>query len=286
MTAPQDKRDSVYHYTDVSGFQGILATKTLWLSDAYFTNDYTEHRLVLDKAVAKLKELAKEPRNSRFCTKLEASLLGVSIHPYVCCFSSAPDLLSQWRAYSDDGAGFAIGFSTAGIDRLWDRYFNKPWLISFRQVEYDPGKQETQLEELIAKDLARYLELFPGEGADYGYEGLEIATAHSDVWSLATIFKNHGFFEEQEHRLIVMPKANDSPPPATDIRKMCFRVSGGDLVPYFPICFEAEDVTEIRLGPRNHASNIRQSIEMFLWKNGYDVGRIEIKNSEATYGRR
>ncbi len=286
MTAPQDKHDTVYHYTDVSGFQGILTTKTLWFSDAYFTNDYTEHRLVLEKAVAKLKELAKEPRNSRFCTKLEASLLGVSIHPYVCCFSSEPDVLSQWRAYSDDGAGFAIGFSTDRIDRLCVLHLNKKPIITFQQVEYDSGKQEAQLEQLIANDLARYLKRFPGEGADYGYEGLEIATAHSEVWSLATICKNHGFFEEQEYRLVAMPSANDVPPPAIDISEMSFRVSGGDLIPYFPICFEAEDVTEIRLGPKNHVGEIRRSIEMFLWKHGYDVGRIEIKNSDATYGRR
>ena len=167
MTTPQDKLDTVYHYTDVCGFQGILTTKTLWFSDGYFTNDYTEHRLVLENAVAKLKELAKEPRNSRFCKKLEESLLGVPIHPYVCCFSSEPDLLSQWRAYSDDGAGFAIGFSTAGIDRLCVLHLKRKPIITFEQVEYDPGMQEAQLKELIAKDLARYLERFPGEDADY-----------------------------------------------------------------------------------------------------------------------
>ena len=287
MTDVLARPDTIYHYCGVSGFHGILTTKTLWLHDAYFTNDYTEHRLILEKAVTQLKELSKEPRNSRFCAKLEASLLGLPIHPYVCCFSSEPDLLSQWRAYSDDGAGFAIGFSTADMDRLLESHLNRKMLISFGRVEYDPCKQESQLKELIAKALARYAEKFPdNKDTDYSYEGIAIATAHADIWNLAAICKHHGFSEEKEYRLVVMPKANTIPPPAFDFSDMCFRVSGEHLVPYFPISFQAEDVAQIRLGPRNHAAEVRHSIEMFLWKNGYDAGRIEIKNSDVTYGRK
>jgi hypothetical protein len=281
-----DAPDRFYHYSDTRGFQGIVTSRELWLHDAYFSNDYTEHRLVLEKAVSRLKDLAKGPRDSRFCEKLEASLRGVSIHPYVCCFSSEPDLLSQWRAYSDDGAGFAIGFSAAGIERLCVSHLNRQTPISFQPVEYDPCKQEVQLKELLAKGLARHLQRFPGEGADYRYEGLEIATAHSEVWSLAAICKNRGFCEEKEHRLVVMPKAKGFPPPPIDTSDMCFRVRGQYLVPYFPISFEAEDIIEIRLGPKNHEREVRDAIEVFLWKNGFDVGCIDIQNSEATYGRR
>ncbi|WP_416152053.1 DUF2971 domain-containing protein [Pseudomonas sp. Bout1] len=28
------------------------------------------------------------------------------------CFSKAGDVLSQWRAYADDGQGYAIGFDS------------------------------------------------------------------------------------------------------------------------------------------------------------------------------
>ena len=96
MTYACEKLDTVYHYCDLTGFQGILASKELWFHDAYFSHDYTEHRLILEKAVAHLRELANQRRNSGFCAKLEALLLGVPIHPYVCCLSSQPDLLSQW----------------------------------------------------------------------------------------------------------------------------------------------------------------------------------------------
>ena len=37
---------------------------------------------------------------------------------FLACFSSRGDLLSQWGAYADEAAGFAIGFSGPGIDAL------------------------------------------------------------------------------------------------------------------------------------------------------------------------
>jgi hypothetical protein len=281
-----DAPDKFYHYTDIKGFQGIVTSKEFWLHDAYFSNDYTEHRLILKQAVARLKALANEARNSRFCQKLADSLVGVSIHPYVCCFSSEPDLLSQWRAYSDDGAGFSIGFSAASIDNLCVAHLNKKPIISFHEIEYDPDEQEVRLIGLIDRALRRYLDRIPDKDAGYGYEGIEIATAHSEVWTLATLCKNRGFREEAERRLVAMPSANDSPPPPIDVSSICFRPRGQYLVPYFRIPFKPEDIVEIYLGPKNHEREVRDVIEMLLWKHGFDAGRIEIKNSDATYGRR
>lgn len=36
----------------------------------------------------------------------------------ISSYSLDPDVLSQWRAYADDGRGFAIGFSSNLIDLL------------------------------------------------------------------------------------------------------------------------------------------------------------------------
>jgi len=40
----------------------------------------------------------------------------------VACFSAADDLLSQWRAYADDGCGFAIGFNARYFEKLLTLY--------------------------------------------------------------------------------------------------------------------------------------------------------------------
>lgn len=37
------------------------------------------------------------------------------IKRYICCFSGEGDLLSQWRAYADDGQGISVGFKKSQI---------------------------------------------------------------------------------------------------------------------------------------------------------------------------
>ena len=54
MTDAPETPAILYHYSDTKGFQGIVPSKELWLHDAYFSNDYTEHTLILEKAVAHL----------------------------------------------------------------------------------------------------------------------------------------------------------------------------------------------------------------------------------------
>jgi hypothetical protein len=290
MTDVPDTTRIIYHYCGANGFYGILRSKALWLSDAYFMNDYMEHRLVLDKAVEYLEALGKEPVNRRFCERVRESLRTVPIHPYVCCFSSKRDMLSQWRAYSDDGAGFAIGFSRDGIEDRCALSMNLNKGVTFRQVEYEPSDQEKQLREAIANRLALYLKRFPEQQTAGSNEGLEIATAHALVWDLATVCKNHGFREEGEYRIVRMPQARrfsapNSPVPI-DTFEMLSRVSDGGIVTYFEFGFSTEDVAEIWLGPKNHGRESKYSVDVFLQTNGYDVDRIRIFEAEASYGRR
>ncbi len=153
---------TIHHYCGVEAFRKILARKTLWLSDAYYMNDYMEHRLILGQAVKTLQTLAKGPKNGDFYRKLAQSItnpLLASFHPYVCCFSRKDDLLSQWRAYSDDGAGFAIGFSTKGLCIWFDSAQNKSLGVRIFRVEYNAGKKVKLLDQEIKECLARYLKL-------------------------------------------------------------------------------------------------------------------------------
>lgn len=49
-------------------------------------------------------------------TILKREILDIS--RYICCFSENGDILSQWRAYADDGKGLAIGFNVKKIEEL------------------------------------------------------------------------------------------------------------------------------------------------------------------------
>ena len=53
------------------------------------------------------------------------------IKRYICCFSGDGDLLSQWRAYADDGKGISIGFKKSGI-----KEFLKGIEVELFDIEY------------------------------------------------------------------------------------------------------------------------------------------------------
>lgn len=61
----------------------------------------------------------------------------------ITCFSFENDLLSQWRAYGQDGEGMAIGFDFAYLKRLFEG--QKEILID--KVSYKEKEQKGLLEE-------------------------------------------------------------------------------------------------------------------------------------------
>jgi hypothetical protein len=280
------KPKSIYHYCGVSGFRGILESKSLWLSDAYLLNDYMEHRWVLDRVVANLKQLRAQDELRSACDALLEAMSTPAvrpIHPYVCCFSLEPDLLSQWRAYSDDGAGFAIGFSTIAIEKRCAEIARQCSLgLSLKPVEYETAKQD----EFTSNVLANYLSFFPKESSEDIWP-LAIK-AYGELWTIAALCKNDRFCEENECRITLMPKYTEGVTlaeayPEIGPSKMLFRVSGGRIIPYFTVPFAVEDVVELRLGPKNQAREAWFGVDLFLRQNGYDLSRINIIKSEATY---
>lgn len=102
----------IYHYCGADTFHAICLNKKLRFSDLHSMNDYMERHWgydiweeaasgLLDSiGVSFLDEIDRVFHNSGF----QGLLLG-------SCFSKNGDVLSQWRAYADDGAGYSIGFA-------------------------------------------------------------------------------------------------------------------------------------------------------------------------------
>ena len=109
---PQEGPVTIFHYCGVDSFFGIMRDKGIWLSHCRFMNDYAEYVGVLRRARDYLNGLTLSGPQLDFRNALQHLSTLTDESPYLACFSSEADLLSQWRAYADDGAGFAIGFST------------------------------------------------------------------------------------------------------------------------------------------------------------------------------
>ena len=150
-------------------------------------------------------------------------------------------------------------------------------LMTWHLVEYDPCKQSELLRKKLDARLAHYLERLPKMNATE--EGLEIASAHADLWNLASYCKRPHFRAEEEFRIVRSPCLIDLPPlrsqiPDAGSSDLRFRDSGGRKVSYFDFAFHVEDVVEIHWGPKNHEDP--SVVKVFLRENGYGVERIKI----------
>lgn len=119
MTANEDQENGVatYHYCSAQAFKGIIEANRLWLTNAFFMNDFMElewFRRLSRSVAAEMRGL--DANLTAFYDTLERHLLeGGYQNVYCACFSTVRDDLSQWRAYADDGRGVAISFDLRSL---------------------------------------------------------------------------------------------------------------------------------------------------------------------------
>jgi hypothetical protein len=89
-------------------------------------NDPTELRHGLSPVIKLLNAARRDDRFEikQFSENLAAMLHGEIeqvAHFFVCSFSKAGNDLGQWRAYADNGRGFALGFDAAPLEQAFAR---------------------------------------------------------------------------------------------------------------------------------------------------------------------
>jgi len=106
----------IYHYTDDKGLKGVLESGCFWLTDVFSLNDPSEmaHGFTQAIKVLNASTAAGPPESKIFARRFEAFALEGAIqkiaHFFVCSFSAHKEDLGQWRAYADDGRGYALVF--------------------------------------------------------------------------------------------------------------------------------------------------------------------------------
>jgi hypothetical protein len=128
----QEPPSIIFHYTDDAGLKGILESGKFWFTDIFNLNDPSELKHGLSHAVniLKSKVVASRPECKLFTEQFEDFVekggIQASAHYFVCSFSSAGDDLGQWRAYADNGRGFAIGFDAKALETAFTKDGCKP----------------------------------------------------------------------------------------------------------------------------------------------------------------
>jgi hypothetical protein len=253
------------HYTTLEGLYGIIVSGDLWLTNSRYCNDNEELKYGNRVVEAVLTELQGEAESNEpqldWLQNLRAEFRAArEDEAYICCFCEKQNLLSQWRGYADDGGGVGIEFdaegfrnfagpdSPFGLMRLWKVFYSK-----------------TQQRDIVRKaiEYPYWPTPSPQDRIYWIVDALKF---------FVPTFKNEGFHEEQERRLIFTPGAGIA-------TKQKFRTRRGLLVPYFSLreLFEVAGfaggvklpILNILVGPSANKSLNVESIKMMLETNGY-----------------
>jgi Protein of unknown function (DUF2971) len=108
---------ALYHYTDARGLKGIIESETIWFTDYRHLNDPSEltHGIEMARDVMNNSRGREDAHGREFLDCL-ADMLSTKnfsgrFEFFIASFSRDRDELSQWRAYADNGRGYAIGFA-------------------------------------------------------------------------------------------------------------------------------------------------------------------------------
>ena len=146
---------TLYHYCSVEAFLQIIETKSIRLSSVLGFNDYLETKWIEPLIEAAI-EPKKTAKNELFFDTVMQHYHDNQTIPFMTCFSSDGDTLSQWRAYAADGYGFAIGLNPKyfPLERQAPYLRDDEHAIGISEVVYNQEAQHDLVKKVIDTHLA------------------------------------------------------------------------------------------------------------------------------------
>lgn len=285
--------NTVYHYCSAETFLNIIKHKKLWLGDIRYMNDYLEMKwcmnafrelLETDLSDSQYKAIYENTADNQSTTK-----------PYISCLSQSGDILSQWRAYAQDGHGIALGLDSSKLDVRMDspisvnRYIKKSFFLN--KVSYLDNESVKALIIKIIESHSNAVNFFADENSDFAASSRdlqnEIVSLGNMILHISLHIKNPAFSEEQEIRLIYnhLPMFHhlDDKKNSTYhefLKSKTSRISQGNLTSHYEFPIPIESISEIILGPKCNFDI--DDVQDFINSQGlrHDV---KIHKSQASY---
>lgn len=224
--------DIIYHYTNDVGLRGILETGQIWLSDIFYLNDPSELRHGVSLAVDVLNRKAESgpPEAKEFAsrfTEFFESGMQETAHYFVCSFSLNGDDLGQWRAYADNGRGYALGFDAKVLEGV----FTKPDGIesennSTFHLTYD-DKQLAFIHDKVIDSMFDLISLPQGKNLDRAIVNAYLRNLSISlslvVLRAALFFKHKAYEQESEFRFFQIFR-RDLPAPDVKCRHRSYEL--------------------------------------------------------------
>jgi hypothetical protein len=279
--------DTLYHYTTGAGLSGILCSGTIWLTDIFALNDPSELRHSVNHAIALLQLEARRghPAAAIFAkqfAEIMAEAPSAVAHFFVGSFSQNGDDLGQWRAYGDNGHGFALEFDR---DRL-ERSFVMPEGRVIESNSTFPISYDDAVVKGICTDLIRAvvpLVAMPhgrrlGNGAINEFmKGLSMQLGLF-VLQTALYFKHEAYDDEAEYRFLQLRSIN------ARLDDLKLRASKSSPIryaefPWFRLAPTA--LRQIVVGPAADFASAKHLAEQYL--RAARLGDVKIARSEVPY---
>lgn len=235
--------ETLYHYCSAATFQLIVSNRKVRLSDLTQSNDRAEGEWYW----AVLKTLFEGEQVPAWIDSTRAHHASLNNVTLGLCLSEQGDLLSQWRGYADDARGFCIGFNPSAF------------------VAGTPNGPGLYKAIYSSEEQFRIVEWVRQMQSQRG--PTDNILENSSFFQF--VFKNGGFREEEEWRLISVEPLSSCE----------YGARGNRIVPYRDLEFGAQAISSVRIGPRN--STPRNVIEAMLRRYGFD--NADVHSAVATY---
>src|SRR5258706_6324596 len=137
--------ETIWHYTNWAGLNGILSSGKLWASHISYLNDTAELKHAAKLFQRLISERIKNAlvANLQFDAKETVDSLS-ELNVCVVSFSGKSDDLSQWRGYASPPPGFALGFDFGKLQAVAAQ--QKCRLVA---CEYDEKAQTAKLGDIV-----------------------------------------------------------------------------------------------------------------------------------------
>lgn len=311
----------VYHYCSLESFLSIMNNSTIRLTNILKSNDRAEIQYCFDVFEKTLRdsciefsreyvdntEIKNHFSDIDYDSLVTKAVINDSLMYYAACFSAEPDLLSQWRGYANDGKGVAIGFYSRNFINARDLKN-----VKYNKITYDMHTVKIELHDYIIQKLKSVHDKADTSASPFLYD-----TAINDIISgmvyNAIFYKNPAFSEENEWRLVFYPFGNirnllidhkykdmssnqlfydrmhepieyEKDYHGLTRGKLQFKCTDDKIISYVDMNFASiKDLmlAEIVVGPKSNIDD--KDLRLFLLSNGYDLSRISIRKSIATY---
>lgn len=277
----------IYHYTNDVGLKGILETGQLWLTDIFSLNDPSELTHGFSVAINALtsKVASDSAVGEKFAKKFaafaEQGAIPKVAHFFMCSFSSSGDDLGQWRAYADNGRGYAVGFDAKALE---DGYTKQGGIPIPNNSTFHITYNDAQLlgiQDQIVEKMHDLIMLPAGRKLKnaainvYMAELQMLFTLH--ILQTILFFKHEAYANEREFRFLQIHKANE--PPTVEVRARRY-----GLVKYRKFDWRsvaADALKKIVVGPAADYGTATQFAKDCL--SLFHHGNVEVTRSEIPY---